>query len=290
MITKIILDNIYSKNNKLEYIIPNRLMGKNSTIDEWCGLDSNIEIIRKVKNLFSYNYNIIVDFECNPERESTIEIEMKKKDKVYTYSIVFYESSVVMESFLENHNWIFSRFIDNSDFALDSSYLNDKGKECYRYYKDIHSISLLPYFIPGEELLKDLKSIIIVDDWIKMEHQDFIRNFESTFPDLSYNDLINKLIKFGFSDSFDGLERDNITLRSAYKPELKIELEFAGSGFIRLSKLFPLMVASKKKSLMLISTDPYDLNLHPILGKSLMTWFLKDNLNPPIGKLINIEI
>jgi hypothetical protein len=50
------------------------------------------------------------------------------------------------------------------------------------------------------------------------------------------------------------------------------------------------MVASKKLGLMLVSSSPLDYCLHPILGKALMEWYLKDNPNPPIAKLSNIVL
>jgi hypothetical protein len=50
------------------------------------------------------------------------------------------------------------------------------------------------------------------------------------------------------------------------------------------------MVASKRDRLMMIATDPYDYCLHPLVGRALMAWFLKDNPNPPLGKLANIVL
>ena len=282
---------MYSKCRNENYITPGKLiMNKHSTMDEWEKLDPWVNAIRKVKELFRYETNLIINFEHDPLRESTLEIQTEDEGKIYTYSLVFYDSMIVMESLLEGQNWIFSRLIDNPDFALNPTYLNDKGKKCYKSYREVFPASLLFCFKPGEKLLKELKNIIVVDDWMKMEHQELVDKFESTFPDLSYNGLINKMITIFFSEDYSELEKDNRTLRFAKKPDIRIDIMLAGSGFLRLSRLFPLMVASKKMGLMMIATEPYDLCLHPILGKALMTWFLDGNLNPPIGKLVNVEL
>ena len=265
-------------------------MNKHSTMEEWEELNPWVDAIRKVKELFRYETNIITNFENDPSRESTLEIQTEDEGKIYTYSLVFYNSMIVMESLLEGQNWIFSRLIDNPDFALNPDYLNDKGKKCYKNYRETFPASLLFCFKPGEKLLKELKNIIMVDDWMKMKHWEFVDEFESTFPDLSYNELMNKMITTFFPEDYSGLEKDNRTLRFGNEPDLKIDIMLAGSGFLRLSRLFPLMVASKKKGLMMIATEPYDLCLHPILGKALMTWFLDGNSNPPIGKLVNVEL
>jgi AAA15 family ATPase/GTPase len=215
---------------------------------------------------------------------------MEWNGKTYTYSMVFCDSELVMESLLEGQSWIFSRLKDNPDFALDPSYLNELGKDRYETYKGISSASLLNCFKPGEELLKEIKNIIVVDEWMEMGHQEFIRKFKSAF-DLSYNKLINELInEYGFSEDYEKLDEDNETLISARKSGIKIPIELTGSGFHRLLRLYPLMVASKEKRLMMIATDPYDYCLHPILGRALMKWFLKDNPNPPIGRLTNVVI
>ena len=290
MITKITLDNMYSSGRK-EYITPGKLiLNKHSTIKEWEELNPLIDAIRKVKELFRYETNIIINFENDSSRESTLEIQTEDEGKIYTYSLVFYDSRIVMESLLEGQNWIFSRLIDNPDFALNPAYLNDKGKKCYKNYRETFPASLLFCFKPGEKLLKELKDIIVVDDWMRMKHQEFVDKFESTFPDLFYNELMNKMITTFFSEDYSGLEKDNRTLRFAKKPDIKIDIMLAGSGFLRFSRLFPLMVASKKRGLMMIAVEPYDLCLHPILGKALMTWFLDGNSNPPIGKLVNVEL
>ena len=290
MITKITLDNMYSSGRK-EYITPGKLiLNKHSTIKEWEELNPLIDAIRKVKELFRYETNIIINFENDSSRESTLEIQTEDEEKIYTYSLVFYDSRIVMESLLEGQNWIFSRLIDNPDFALNPAYLNDKGKKCYKNYRETFPASLLFCFKPGEKLLKELKDIIVVDDWMRMKHQEFVDKFESTFPDLFYNELMNKMITTFFSEDYSGLEKDNRTLRFAKKPDIKIDIMLAGSGFLRFSRLFPLMVASKKRGLMMIAVEPYDLCLHPILGKALMTWFLDGNSNPPIGKLVNVEL
>jgi hypothetical protein len=216
---------------------------------------------------------------------------MKWKEKIYKYSMVFYKSELVMETLLADQSWVFSRLKDNPDFALDSSYLNDIGKVDYKKHKDLFSSSFLYCFEPGEELLREIQNIIIVDDWMKLGHFEFIRKFETIFNDLSYNKIINEMIsQFGFSEDYEKLEEDNETLVSSIKPDIKLRLELAGSGFLRLSRLYPLMIASKKEGLMMIATDPYDLNLHPVLGRALMKWFLKDNQKPPIGKLTNIVL
>jgi len=282
---------MYSKCKSEYYITPGKLiMNKHSTMEEWEELNPWVDAIRKVKELFRYETNIITNFENDPSRESTLEIQTEDEGKIYTYSLVFYNSMIVMESLLEGQNWIFSRLIDNPDFALNPDYLNDKGKKCYKNYRETFPASLLFCFKPGEKLLKELKNIIMVDDWMKMKHWEFVDEFESTFPDLSYNELMNKMITTFFPEDYSGLEKDNRTLRFGNEPDLKIDIMLAGSGFLRLSRLFPLMVASKKKGLMMIATEPYDLCLHPILGKALMTWFLDGNSNPPIGKLVNVEL
>ena len=291
MITRITLDNMYSKCRNENYITPGKLiLNKHSTMEEWEELNPLVDIIRKVKELFRYETNIITNFENDPSRESTLEIQTEDEGKIYTYSLVFCDSMIVMESLLEGQNWIFSRLIDNPNFALNPTYLNDKGKKCYKNYRETFPASLLFCFKPGEKLLKELKDIIVVDDWMKMGHWEFVNKFESTFPDFSYNELMNKMITTFFSEDYSGLEKDNRTLRFANKLDIKIDIMLAGSGFLRLSRLFPLMVASKKKGLMMIAAEPYDLCLHPILGKALMTWFLDGNLNPPIGKLVNVEL
>jgi hypothetical protein len=282
---------MYSKRRSENYIAPGKLIvNRNSTIDEWEKLDPWVDAIRKLKELFRYETNIIIDFEHDPSIESTLEIQTEDEGKIYTYSLVFCDSMIVMESLLEDQNWIFSRLIDNPDFALNPAYLNDKGKKCYKYYRETFPASLLFCFKPGEKLLKELKDIIVVDDWMKMGHREFVDKFESAFPDLSYNELMNKMITTFFSEDYSGLEKDNRTLRFAKKPDIKIDILLAGSGFLRLSRLFPLMTASKKMELMMIAVEPYDLCLHPILGKALMTWFLEGNKNPPIGKLINVVL
>lgn len=291
MITRITLDNIDTKGGREEYVAPEKLLiNQNSTAEEWDEFGRKVWVIKKVKELFQNHINLFSNFEQDNSRESTLEIQVKEEDKIYTYSLVFYESQLVMESLLEGKSWIFSRFSDNPDFALNPSYLNEKGKEIYQKYKQIFPICLLYCFKPGVKILREIRNIIVVDDWMKFRHLEFIKQFESTFPGLSYNNLMNEMIKTYFPEDYDGLEKDNQTLRLAHKPKLKIELELAGSGFIRLSRLFPLMVASKTEKLMMIATEPYDLSLHPILGRALMKWFLKDNSNPPIGKLSNIEL
>ena len=95
-----------------------------------------------------------------------------------------------MESLLEGQAWIFSRLKDNPDFALNPTFLNEKGLKCYDKYKETFPASLLYCFKPGEEILKELRNIIVVDDWMKIEHE-FIRKFESTFSGLSYNVIVN---------------------------------------------------------------------------------------------------
>ena len=291
MITRITLDNMYDvRGGKEELNIPSQmLINRNSTAEEWDGFWKKVEVIKKVKGLFRNEINVIPDFEHDSTKESTLEIQTEDEGKIYTYSLVFCDSMLVMESLLEGQNWIFSRLIDNPDFALNPAYLNDKGKKYYKNYRKMFPTILLFCFKPGEKLLKELKDIIVVDDWMKMKHWEFVDEFESTFPDLSYNGLMNKMITTFFSEDYSRLEKDNRTLRFAKKPDIKIDIMLAGSGFIRLSRLFSLMVASKKKRLM-IATDPYDYCLHPILGRALMRWFLKDNPNPPIGKLSNIVL
>ena len=271
MVTRITLDNIDTKGGREEYVVPEKLLiNQNSTAEEWDEFGRRVWVIKKVKELFQNHFNLFPSFEQNNSRESTLEIQVKEEDKIYTYSMVFYESQLVMESLLEGKSWIFSRLSDNPDFALDPSYLNEKGKEMYQKFKHIFPISLLHCFKPGEKMLKEIRNIIVVDDWMKLKHQEFIRKFESTFPELSYNNLMNEMIKTYFPNDYEGLEKDNQTLIFAQKPKLKIELEMAGSGFIRLSRLYPLMVASKTRKLMMIATEPYDLPLNPILGKALM--------------------
>ena len=219
MITKIILDNIYTKGGREEYVVPEKLLiNRNSTAEEWDEFGRRVWVINKVKELFQNHINLFPDFEYDNSRESTLEIQAKEKDKIYTYSLVFCESQLVMESLLEGKSWIFSRLSDNPDFALDPSYLNEKGKEIYQKYKHIFPISLLHCFKPGEKMLREIRNIIVVDDWMKLKHLEFIRQFESAFPDLSYNNLMNEMIKTYFSKDYDELEKDNQTLRLAQKP------------------------------------------------------------------------
>ena len=292
MITRITLDNIFDKRGgKQEYTVPsNLIINQNSTAEEWDEFGEKVEVIKRVKRLFRNSTNIIPDFEYNSSKESTLEIQMEWNGKTYTYSMVFCDLELVMESLLEGRSWIFSRLKDNPDFALDHSYLNELGKDRYETYKGISSASLLNCFKPGEELLKEIRNIIVVDEWMEMGHREFIRKFESAF-DLSYNKLINELInEYGFSEDYEKLDEDNKTLISARKSGIRIPIELTGSGFYRLLRLYPLMIASKEKGLMMIATDPYDYCLHPILGRALMKWFLKDNPNPPIGKLSNVVI
>lgn len=291
MITRITLDNMYDiRGGKEEYSIPSQmLINQNSTAEEWDGFWEKVEVIKRVKGLFRNEINVIPDFEHDSTKESTLEIQVKQEEKVYTYSMVFYNSELVMESLLEGQAWIFSRLRDNPDFALDPTFLNDKGKRYYDKYKETFPASLLYCFKPGEEILKELRNIIVVDDWMKIEHHEFIRKFESTFSGLSYNVIVNSMItRFGFSEDYEKLDEDNRTLISSRNSSIKIPIELTGSGFYRLSRLYPLMAASKRDKLMMIATAPYDYCLHPILGKALMRWFLKDNQNPPIGKLSNI--
>ena len=293
MITRITLDNMYNvRGGKEEYSVPSQmLLNRNSTIEEWGGFWKKVEVIKKVKELFRNEINIIPDFEHDSSKESTLEIQVEQEEKVYTYSMVFCDSELVMESLLEGQDWIFSRLKDNPDFALNPTFLNEKGLKCYDKYKETFPASLLYCFKPGEEILKELRNIIVVDDWMKIEHYEFIRKFESTFSGLSYNVIVNSMITwFGFSEDYERLDEDNRTLILARNPNNKIEIELTGSGFLWLSRLFPLMVASKRDKLMMIATDPYDYCLHPILGRALMEWFLKDNPNPPIGKLSNIVL
>ena len=293
MITRITLDNMYDvRGGKKEFSVPSQMMiNRNSTAEEWDRFGEKVKVVKKVKELFQYDINMIPDFEYDPSKESTLEIQMKWEDKTYTYSLVFCNTELVMESLLEGQSWIFSRLKDNPDFALNPSYLNEKGAKSYLKYRDTFPANLLFCFKPGEEMLKELRNIIVVDDWMKIEHDGFIRKFESTFPDFSYNKLANVMIhEFGFSEDYERLDEDNKHLISARNPDIKIKLELTGSGFLRLSRLYPLMVASKTRGLMMIATDPYDYCLHPILGRALMKWFLKDNSNPPIGKLSNIEL
>ena len=293
MITRITIDNMYDvRGGKEEYSVPSHmLLNRNSTFKEWDGFCEKVEVIKKVKELFRNEINIISDFEHDSSKESTLEIQVEQEEKTYTYSMVFCDSELVMESLLEGQDWIFSRLKDNPDFALNPTFLNEKGLKCYDKYKETFPASLLYCFKPGEEILKELRNIIVVDDWMKIKHYEFIRKFESTFSGLSYNVIVNSMITwFGFSEDYERLDEDNRTLILARNPNNKIEIELTGSGFLWLSRLFPLMVASKRDKLMMIATDPYDYCLHPILGRALMEWFLKDNPNPPIGKLSNIVL
>jgi hypothetical protein len=280
------------RGGKKEFSVPSQMMiNRNSTAEEWDGFGEKVKVVKKVKELFQYDINMIPDFEYDPSKESTLEIQMKWEDKTYTYSLVFCNTELVMESLLEGQSWIFSRLKDNPDFALNPSYLNEKGVKSYIKYRDTFPANLLFCFKPGEELLKELRNIIVVDEWIELGHREFIRRFESTFSDLSYNGIVNEMINwFGFSEDYEKLDEDNENLIFARNSEIRIPIELTGSGFRRLSRLFPLMVASKRDRLMMIATDPYDYCLHPLVGRALMAWFLKDNPNPPLGKLANIVL
>ena len=280
------------RGGKKEFSVPSQMMiDRNSTVEEWDGFGEKVKVIKKVKELFQYNINMIPNFEYDSSKESTLEIQMKWEDKTYTYSLVFCNTELVMESLLEGQSWIFSRLKDNPDFALNPSYLNEKGAKSYLKYRDTFPANLLFCFKPGEEMLKELRNIIVVDEWMELGHHEFIRRFESTFLNLSYNGIINEMInRFGFSEDYERLDEDNESLIFAINSNISIPIELTGSGFRRLSKLFPLMVASKRDGLMMIATDPYDYCLHPILGRALMGWYLIDNPNPPIGKLANIEL
>ena len=293
MITRITLDNIYSKGGRLEFTVPSKMIvNRLCSFEEWDSFTDKVNVLKKVKEIFENEINLLSDFEYDPTKESTLEIHMKWREEDYTYSMVFCESKLVMESMLENQKWIFSRLKDNPDFALNPTFLNDKGKRQYKKYRDDFPASLLYCFIPGEELLKELRSIIILDEWLEdLGHKGFLRKFKKTFPDLNYNKIINWMIpNFGFGEDYSRLDEDNKNLISKTRPDIKIGLELAGSGFHRLSRLVPLMVASKKHGLMLVSSSPLDYCLHPILGKALMEWYLKDNPNPPIAKLSNIVL
>lgn len=293
MITRITLDNIYSKGGRLEFTVPSKIIvNRLCSFEEWDSFTAEVNVLKKVKGFFKNEINLLSDFEYDPTKESTIEIHMRWREEDYTYSMVFYESKLVMESMLENQKWIFSRLKDNPDFALDPTFLNDKGERQYRKYRDNSPASLLHCFKPGEELLKELRSIIILDEWVEdLGHKGFLRKFKRDFPDLDYNKIMNWVItNFGFGEDYDRLDEDNENLISKIRPDIKIKLELAGSGFRRLSRLVPLMVASKKQNLMLVSSSPLDYCLHPILGKALMKWYLKDNPNPPIAKLSNIVL
>ena len=293
MISRITLDNMYDqKGGRKEYIVPSKmLINRNSSVEEWYGFDSKVEVLKMVKDIFRNKINLYPDFEHDTSKESTLEIQIKWENKTYTYSLVFYKSELVMESLLEDQAWIFSRLKDNPDFALNSAYLTEEGRKNYKQFKGIFPASLLYCFKPGKEILKEVRNIIVVDDWMELIHDDFLKKFESTFSDLSYNILVNEMIQeFGFSEDYEKLDEDNRHLISSKNREIKLRIEFAGSGFHRLSRLYPLMVASKKEELMMIATDPFDYCLHPVLGKALMKWFLEDNQNPPIGKLVNIVL
>ena len=152
MITRITLDNMYDvRGGKEEYSVPSQmLINRNSTAEEWDGFWKKVEVIKKVKELFRNEINIIPDFEYDSSKESTLEIQMKWDGKTYTYSMVFCDLELVMESLLEGQSWIFSRLKDNPDFALNPSYLNELGKDRYQTYKGISSASLLNCFNPAK--------------------------------------------------------------------------------------------------------------------------------------------
>jgi len=293
MITKIILNNLYGR-KEINVSVSQKLFDYKATFSELEELRDIIEIIKSIQNVFKNEINIKIPsqyYSFSGSKESSIEIQMIWNEKTYTYLLVFVDSTICMETLLEGKSWIFSKLIDNPDFAFNPSYLNEKGKKFYEIYKKVPSISLLFCFNPGEELLNEIKNIIIIDDWWNIPcHQEFVKRFETTFPDLSYNKLINEMInKFGFSSEYKKLNEDNKSLLlSSIKSDITINILDSGSGFVWLSRIYPLMVASKKENLLMISSIPYDFHLHPILGKKLMTWFLEDNNNLIIGKLSNI--
>lgn len=294
MITKIIVNNLYKRIKEFNVSVSQKLFDYKATLSELKELRDSIEIIKFIQNVFKNEIDIKIPSQyysfSEESKESSIEIQMIWNEKTYTYLLVFGDSTIYMETLLEGKSWIFSKLIDNPDFAFNPSYLNEMGKKFYKISKKIPSMSLLFCFNPGEELLNEIKSIIIIDDWWNIPyHQEFVKRFETTFPDLSYNKLINEMIdKFGFSSEYEKLSEDNNSLLSSIKSDITINILDSGSGFIWLSRIYPLMVASKKENLPTISSIPYDFCLHPILGKKLMTWFLEDNNNLIIGKLSNI--
>lgn len=291
MITKIILDNIkFDQEETKEVIIPSKIINTvNSTLEDWIKFPRIIQILKNVKEFFEGQFLRPLEFKYDKERESTLEIWMDWKGDTYKYSEVFYESKRVMESLIKNNSWIFCRYEETPDFVLDKSFLNEKGLRDYTKFSDWLSMSLLYCFSPGEELIREMKGIIIVDEWFNIiTHKNFLDKFKSEFPDLNYNKIISEVVinGLGFSE-YERLDEDNTNLCSSIIKGVKMRIETAGSGFIRLSRIVPLMIASKKYELTLASSDPLDISLHPSLGKALMEWYLEDNLIRPIIRLQN---
>ena len=83
MITRITLDNMYDvRGGKKEFSVPSQMIiNRNSTSEEWDGFGEKVKVVKKVKELFQYDINMIPDFEYDPSKESTLEVQMKWEDK-----------------------------------------------------------------------------------------------------------------------------------------------------------------------------------------------------------------
>ena len=62
------------RGGKEEYSIPSQMLINrgNSTAEEWDGFWKKVEVIKKVKELFRNEINIIPDFEHDSSKESTL--------------------------------------------------------------------------------------------------------------------------------------------------------------------------------------------------------------------------
>lgn len=292
MITKITLDNICTKGERREIDFSNpRVIIENlkENYDEWCRIPEIIEVVRLMKRIFSISFNINTDFlkRADQSKESMVELEMVLEGNIYKYSTVYYERELVMENLLRNGALIFSRLKDDPDFALDSSYLRDDE---YYTLKEIFNLYTIKCFNPGMELINEVTNTIIVDDWTGIGRVDFLNKFKRQFPELYYKEIIDRMIQdFGFGDEYKEIDKTGLCLiHNRFKTEMSVLT--AGSGFNWLCIIVPLMVASKKYELPLMSSVPLDCSLHPILGEKLMRWFLKNNPNYPICRLQNIKL
>lgn len=293
MITKIVLDNIYVRGEKIEVELPKSILqNTEATYEEWEKFYIKVDAIKAIRTYFDNTVNPDVEPFSNsdPSKESVIEIQMEWEGKIYKYSTTYYNSELVMESLLGDGNWIFSRIKDTPDFALDPNYLEEGRAKDYEKYKGLFRLYNILYFTPGIELMKEIKNMIIVDDWKSLTRTSYLEKFKREFPGLNYKEIIDEMISnFGFSE-YKGIAENGLYLISDWRSGVLMPVESSGSGFAWLSFIVPLMVAAKKYGILLVSTIPLDNCLHPILGKALMKWYLKDNLNYPVCRLHNVKL
>ena len=224
-------------------------------------------------------------------KETVIDIESELDGKYYKYSVSFESGELIMESLLVDGSFVYSRFIDSPDFALSMSFFTEQDLKIYSIFRDQFTRSLLEYCIPGRELLKEMTKIIFVDDWLSKRDSNFLNDFEDWFPELNYNELVNRVItEYGFDDDYEGTVEGTRCLVCKRIKDTVIPFEMAGSGFTMLATVYPLMVASKKYGYSIVSELPLDASIHCILSKKLMSWFLEDlpNVNV-IGRLQHTE-